>query len=116
MDNATIARRLMDYAHELEAHHESLYRVRAYRRAAAIVLGLERPLGDLFAEVGRAGLAALPGIGAHLAYTLEGLLLTGEWRTLRPLAGTADGRVGRRSRLRFTPQDTDRDRQPESAA
>jgi DNA polymerase/3'-5' exonuclease PolX len=100
MDNPSIARRLMDYAHELEAHHESLYRIRAYRRAAATILTLEQSLGDLFAEAGRAGLEALPGVGAHLAYTLEGLLLTGEFRTLHPLTGPADDSRGRRSRLR----------------
>jgi DNA polymerase/3'-5' exonuclease PolX len=38
----------------------------------------------LYAEQGRAGLEGLPGIGSHLAYTLEGLLTTGAFRTLRP--------------------------------
>jgi DNA polymerase/3'-5' exonuclease PolX len=116
MDNATIARRLMDYAHELEAERESLYRVRAYRQAAATILGLDRPLGDLLAEAGRAGLAALPGIGAHLAYTLEGLLRTGEWRTLHPLTGTPDRRVGRHSHLVFPPRGANGECEPETAA
>ena len=100
MDNHLIARKLMDYAHELETHRESLYRVRAYRRAAATILGLEQSLGEILAAAGRAGLEALPGIGAHLAYTLEGLLLTGEFRTLHPLTGPADVHRARRSRLR----------------
>jgi DNA polymerase (family 10) len=116
MDNASIAGRLMDYAHELEAHRESLYRVRAYRRAAATLLGLERPLGDLFAESGRRGLEALPGIGAHLAYTLEGLLGTGEFRTLHPLEGPPRRGVGRRSRLRLAPTSAAPEAAPENAA
>ena len=39
---------------------------------------------------GRAGLEALPGIGASLAYTIEGLVRTGEFRTLRPEGGHID--------------------------
>ncbi len=41
-------------------------------------------------EKGRAGLEELPGIGASLAYTIEGLVRTGEFRTLRPDAGHVD--------------------------
>lgn len=84
MDNTTIARRLREYAAGLESEELTLYRVRAYRRAAEVVQGLEQPLAELYANRGRDGLEELPGIGSHLAYTLEGLLTTGEFRTLRP--------------------------------
>jgi hypothetical protein len=90
MDNATIARKLNDYATYLEGEDSNVYRVRAYRRAAATVLGQERPLADVVQEKGRAGLEELPGIGASLAYTIEGLVRTGEFRTLRPDAGHVD--------------------------
>jgi DNA polymerase/3'-5' exonuclease PolX len=83
MDNQTIARKLRDYAAELARQQESLYRVRAYRQAVLTVQALSRPLTELVAEQGRAGLEALPGIGRSLAYTIEELVKTGEFRTRR---------------------------------
>jgi predicted flap endonuclease-1-like 5' DNA nuclease len=90
MDNRTIAKRLADYATFLEGEESSVYRVRAYRRAAETVQSQPRPLAEVLAEQGRAGLEALPGIGPHLAYTIEGLIRTGEFRTLRPGGGHVD--------------------------
>jgi DNA polymerase (family 10) len=90
MDNATIARKLNDYATYLEGEDTNIYRVRAYRRAAATVLAQERSLSEVVNEKGRAGLEELPGIGASLAYNIEGLVRTGEFRTLRPDAGHVD--------------------------
>jgi DNA polymerase (family 10) len=90
MDNITIARKLNDYAAYLEGEDPNVYRVRAYRRAAETVLAQERSLADVVHEKGRAGLDELPGIGASLAYTIEGLVRTGEFRTLRPEAGHVD--------------------------
>src|SRR5262249_47450351 len=54
------------------------------RKAALTVMAQERPLADLVTAGGRRGLESLPGIGSHLAYTIEGLIQTGEFRTLRP--------------------------------
>jgi DNA polymerase/3'-5' exonuclease PolX len=82
MDNRAIARKLLDYAHVLEKRETSLYRVRAYRRAAETILALERPLAEMAAADGRKGLETLPGIGRHLSYTLDRLVTTGEFRTL----------------------------------
>jgi hypothetical protein len=90
MDNTTIARKLNDYANYLEGEDSNVYRVRAYRRAAETVLSLTRPIEELVAEQGRAGLEALPGIGTSLAYTIESLARTGEFRTLRPEGGHID--------------------------
>lgn len=90
MDNATIAKKLADYAAYLEGEDANVYRIRAYRRAADTVRTLDRPLQDLYAAEGRAGLEALPGVGAHLSYTLESLVKTGEFRTLRPDGGHVD--------------------------
>jgi DNA polymerase/3'-5' exonuclease PolX len=81
MDNRTIADRLIRHAHQLEARHANLYRIRAYRRAAETLLTLDKPVAQLVAEIGRPGLDALPGIGAHLSDTIEELVRTGEWRT-----------------------------------
>ena len=82
MDNRTVAERLLSNAHQLESQAANLYRVKAYRRAAETVLGLSRPVADVVAQQGRKGLQSLPGIGAHLSYTIEGLVRTGELRTL----------------------------------
>ena len=82
MDNRTIALKLTEYAHMLESHRANLYRIRAYRTAAQAILGLDQPLEELVREKGRRGLTRLPGVGAHLAYTLEELVRTGEFRTL----------------------------------
>jgi DNA polymerase (family 10) len=82
MDNRTIARRLREYARYLDRQGDNLFRVRAYRRAAAIVEGLVRPVNELLNEGGRERLEALPGIGEHLSYTLESLVNTGEFHTV----------------------------------
>jgi DNA polymerase (family 10) len=84
MDNTTIARKLLDHALSLESHGHSLYRVRAYRRAAGVIQRLPVALSELFEEGGREALEGLPGVGAHLAYTLEKLIREGEIRTLGP--------------------------------
>jgi DNA polymerase/3'-5' exonuclease PolX len=90
MDNATIARKLNEYATYLDGEEPNVHRVRAYRRGAETVLALRRPVKEIVEQEGRAGLEALPGIGASLAYTIEGLVRTGEFRTLRPEGGHID--------------------------
>jgi hypothetical protein len=87
MDNHTIAEQLNEYARVLEAEGGSVFRVRAYRRAAEVIRDLGRPLQELVAEQGRAGLEAIPGIGNSLSYTIEGLVRDGEFRTARPADG-----------------------------
>jgi DNA polymerase (family 10) len=84
MDNTTIARYLLEHAATLEQNGHNLYRVRAYRRAASVVRMFPRELSELLQEHGREGLEAVPGLGSHLAYTIEGLIRTGEFRTLGP--------------------------------
>ena len=78
MNNAEIAKRLLEYARTL-AIGSQLFRSRAYRTAAFVIQGLDRPVEELLAETGRAGLAELPGIGSHLAFTIEVLATTGEF-------------------------------------
>jgi DNA polymerase/3'-5' exonuclease PolX len=78
MDNHTIARRLAEQARQLAVANANLYRVRAYRRAAAVIMALDRPLAELVAEEGRRGLEALPGIGPHLCSAIAEALQTGE--------------------------------------
>src|SRR5262249_33275252 len=87
---ATIAEKLIEYATYLEAREANVYRVRAYRQAAQTLLGLDREVKDLLVAEGRAGLEALPGIGAHLSYTIEGLVTTGAFRTQDREGGQVD--------------------------
>jgi len=74
MDNRAIAKKLTDHAHHLESTHDSLFRIMAYRRAAETVLGLDEPVENIVARLGRKGLQALPGIGRHLSYTIQNLV------------------------------------------
>lgn len=82
MMNHDIAKKLIDYAHYLDANEGNVYRARAYRRAAETILSLDRPATELVAEKGRDGLEELPGIGSHLSYTINELVCTGEFKTL----------------------------------
>jgi DNA polymerase (family 10) len=82
MSNRELASQLTDYAHFLESSRASLYRVKAYRRAAETILGLVVSVEELLDIEGRNGIRELPGIGSHLSYTIEGLVRTGEFRTL----------------------------------
>ena len=86
MDNFSIAQQLRQHARNLDGQGENLYRVRAYRRAAQIVLGLDRPVLDQLAECGSKALQDLPGIGAHLGFTIEHLARTGEFLTFEERA------------------------------
>jgi len=83
MDNRTIAEKLTGFAHYLESRRKNLYRVKAYRRAAETVLGLDEPVEAIVARAGRKGLEILPGIGRHLSGTIAKLLETGLVRPLR---------------------------------
>jgi DNA polymerase/3'-5' exonuclease PolX len=82
MNNSTVAKRLREYARHLDQHRDNLYRIRAYRLAADVVERLDRPVYELLEKHGRDALADLPGIGAHLAYTIEELIRTGEFHTV----------------------------------
>ena len=90
MNNTSITRHLLDHAAVLESNGHNLFRVRSYRRAAAVVQMLPRPVSELLAAGGRQALEAVPGIGEHLSYTLEGLVRTGELKTMGSDAGPVD--------------------------
>ena len=74
MDNRALASRLYAMAHQRELGGASLYRIRAYRRAAEVILGLDAPVADLWLREGAKGLAALPHVGAHLAKRIADLI------------------------------------------
>jgi DNA polymerase (family 10) len=81
MDNLTLAQRLREHARQLDGRDGNLFRIRAYRRAAQILMGLERPVTEILAEAGVKGLQDIQGIGTHLAFTIEHLARTGEFLT-----------------------------------
>jgi hypothetical protein len=101
MNNRMIADWLVDYAHYLQAREANLYRARAYRRGAQTVLELDRPITEILEETGRQGLEALPGIGKHLAYTIDSLVQTGEFRTHSGNAPFETGSVARRGHFHY---------------
>ena len=70
MSNEAIADRLRAYAAELALRGDNLYRIRAIRRAAFAVRSLPEPLGRVVAQAGPDGVAAVAGVGAHLAVTI----------------------------------------------
>ncbi|MFO0846596.1 MAG: helix-hairpin-helix domain-containing protein [Gemmataceae bacterium] len=82
MTNDIISQHLREYAAERD-QGGGLFRARSYRAAAFAIARLQRPLLDIFRQGGRAALEAIPGIGISMAYTIEVLLTTGEFRVLR---------------------------------
>jgi len=82
MTNTEVARQLQQHARKLGERYGNLYRIRAYRRAAQTVLGLERPV----TELQKWELEVLPGIGDHLAVAITNYVRTGEWKTFEELA------------------------------
>lgn len=73
MENATIAHELLRQARELAASGDNLYRVRAYRQAATVLFGLDRPVSDILAAEGVRGLRGIPGVGPSLAKTMAAI-------------------------------------------
>ena len=82
MDNMTISEKLLEAAHTLEATQANFYRVRAYRRAAQVIRGLDRPVENILSDAGRKALRELPGIGVSLSSRIETLVRTGEFPSL----------------------------------
>jgi DNA polymerase/3'-5' exonuclease PolX len=85
MTNSDVARQLQQHARKLAERYGNLYRIRAYRRAAHAVLGLERPV----TELQKWELEILPGIGDHLALAITNYVRTGEWKTYEELTSTS---------------------------
>ena len=90
MDNDSIARCLEDVAELLQAQGANPFRVQAYRKAAATVRGLGRPVAEVYRDGGDEGLRELPGIGDRLGAGLRSLILTGRLPMLERLRGEMD--------------------------
>lgn len=70
MTNQDIARKLREHASELSHDPENLYRVRAFRQAAMVVMGMSDEVERLVASEGPRALERVPGIGKSLADTI----------------------------------------------
>jgi DNA polymerase (family 10) len=88
--NAQCADRLREAADLLEAQRANPFRVSAYRKAAATILGLPEDVGAIAARDGLPGLEALPSIGRGIAAALLEMTRTGRWIQLERLRGNAD--------------------------
>ena len=88
--NAEIADRLEETAEILDSQRANPYRVLAYRRAASTVRNCDRPIPDLVARQGEAGLRELPGIGESLSRAIHQLAVSGRLPILERLRGESD--------------------------
>lgn len=88
--NKTIARKLREMADLLEVQEADGFRVSAYRRAADTVDALDRPIDEIAASEGQAGLIALSGIGEGISSAILEILRTGRWSALERLTGEID--------------------------
>lgn len=83
IDNQRAARIFQEIAEFLELKGENPFKVRAYQRAARTISGMERPVGDLYAD---GTLTSVPGIGKAIAEKIEQLLKEGNIRLHEELA------------------------------
>jgi DNA polymerase (family X) len=88
--NAKVASRLEEIASILRAQNANPFRIGAYLRAASTIRTLQKPLDELIAEKGAAGLDELPGIGQSLSRLIFQLVKTGRLPMLDRLRGTVD--------------------------
>lgn len=88
--NATVADRLDEVAQILEEQKANVFRVAAYRRAAIMLRGLDKPLDDVVKTEGLEGLQKLPGIGETLSRFIYQLVTTGRLPMLDRLRGESD--------------------------
>jgi hypothetical protein len=83
--NSFVATRLDE-----EEQGANIFRVGAYRRAAVLLRGLDRPIDEIVKTEGVLGLRKLPGIGATLARFIHQLVVSGRFPMLERLRGETD--------------------------
>jgi len=88
--NSSVATRLEEVAQLLEEQRANIFRVGAYRRGAAMLRELKRPIDEIVRTEGLAGLQELPGIGETLARFIHQLVTTGRLPMLDRLRGESD--------------------------
>jgi len=88
--NEDIAGRLDEVARILAEQGANHFRVLAYHQAAAVLRGLARPVSEIFAGEGLAGLEKLPGVGESIARSIRDILQHGKLAMLDRLRGEHD--------------------------
>lgn len=88
--NEDIAGRLEEVARILAEQGANHFRVQAYQRAATGLRELARPVSEIFADEGLAGLEKLPGVGESIAHAIRDILLHGKLAMLDRLRGEHD--------------------------
>jgi hypothetical protein len=88
--NEDIAGRLDEVARLLAEQGANRFRVQAYHQAAAVLRGLARPVSEIFAAEGLAGLEKLPGVGESIARAIQDILRHGKLAMLDRLRGDHD--------------------------
>lgn len=87
VNNERIAGILEQVADRLEGQHANLYRIDAYRAAAAVVRSHPTSIQELALTEGQHGLDALPQIGSSLSASIDEIAHTGRLRLLQRLEG-----------------------------
>ncbi|MDK2888249.1 MAG: polymerase [Thermoanaerobacter sp.] len=82
MQNMEISWAFRELADLLEFEGEDFFKIRAYRRAARAIAGLEEPVEEMYR---RGTLAGVPGIGKNILAKIGELIATGEMKKLQEL-------------------------------
>jgi DNA polymerase (family 10) len=88
--NEAAAARLEEVAALLAGQGANPFRVRAYRRGAAVVRQLDRPVSDILAAGGLEALEQIPEIGPGLARSIRDIIRLGYSPMLQRLRGETD--------------------------
>lgn len=88
MENAEITRVFREIADMLEAKRDNIFKIRAYRKAAASIETLTEPLGNLAREE---RLGEMPGVGPAIAKKITELVSTGKLEYYRKLKNETQG-------------------------
>ena len=85
MTNTHIALAFERIGKMLALQGENPFRVRAYERAAQVVMSMTEDVAALYKERGTKGLMDIPGIGEDLAAKIEEMVTTGKLAFLTEL-------------------------------
>lgn len=88
--NQDIAGLLEEAARIFAEQGANRFRVQAYHRAADALRALDRPVSEILAGEGLAGLEALPGVGESIARSIRDVLLHGKLAMLTRLRAKHD--------------------------
>jgi len=88
--NIQIALKLQEMAELLDQQGANPFRINAYRRAGASLLGLKKDLSAILDQDGLKGLIALPNVGKGIAAAISEIIASGRWAQLERLRGSLD--------------------------